>query len=115
MSTGTIVDGKIVTGKNAKGEGLPPSEVKASGSGKSKKKYRVIINQQDGPDGKYDVPLGVNGVVNLVKRGEEVVLDEDYFNVLKDAKIDRLVRNPGEEEQTITVARFSYTVLGEVN
>ena len=120
MSTGSIVDGKIVIGKQGgEGVGFPgagddTSSAKESKS-KKQKKIRVMINQQDGPDGKFDVPIGVNGKVLLIKRGEEVEIPEEYFFVLRDAKVDQLVRNPGEEEQIITMSRFSYNVLGEVN
>jgi hypothetical protein len=102
-----IVDGKVVLDEKEKAE-KPVAEAA------KKKRYRIMINPQDGPDGKYDVTLGVNGRVIQIKRGEEVVIDEDYFKVLQDAKIDQLVRNPGEEEQLITISRYSYNILGEV-
>lgn len=113
MSTGSIVDGKIVIG----GTGSESSPVASTSpaSSKKQKKIRVMINQQDGPDGKFDVPIGVNGKVLLIKRGEEVEIPEEYFFVLRDAKVEQLVRNPGEEEQVLTMSRFSYNVLGEVN
>lgn len=119
-----VVDGKLIVGKpEGEGVGFPgisdssggETKVKASAPSKKGKFYRVVINQQDGPDGKFDVPLGVNGKVYLVKRGEEVLLPEDYFFVLRDSKIEQLIRNPGEEEQIITIARYSYNILGEVN
>jgi len=113
MSTGSIVDGKIVIGGT--GDESSPVASTSPASSKKQKKIRVMINQQDGPDGKFDVPIGVNGKVLLIKRGEEVEIPEEYFFVLRDAKVDQLVRNPGEEEQIITMSRFSYNVLGEVN
>jgi len=120
----TVVDGKLVLGKqDVENIGFPgidtSTEVKAKApvaeKPKGQKKIRVMINQQDGPDGKFDVPLGVNGKVLLIKRGAEVEIPEEYYFVLRDAKIAQLVRNPGEEEQIITIARYSYNVLGEVN
>ena len=120
-SNATIVDGKLVIKQPDGSEGaavLSQPEVKATAKAeksRSQKKIRVVINPQEGSDGKFDVPLGVNGRVLLVKRGVEVAIPEEYFFVLRDAKVDQLVRNPGEEEQVITISRFSYNVLGEVN
>lgn len=78
------------------------------------KKYRVIINTQEGFDGKDDVKLGVNGRVFLVKRGHEVELPESYLGVLKDAKITQISKDDEGNEQIIDIPRFSYNILGEV-
>jgi len=112
-----VVDGKTLVLGKQDGEDSPKAEAKAPVAEKPKgqKKIRIMINQQEGPDGKFDVSLGVNGKVLLIKRGAEVEIPEEYFFVLRDAKIDQLVRNPGEEEQIITIARYSYNILGEVN
>lgn len=108
-----VVDGKLIIGK-PEGEGINTASAETPvAPPKKQRKVRVMINQQDGPDGKFDVTLGVNGKVLLIKRGEEVEIPEEYFFVLRDAKIDQLVRNPGEEEQVITMSRYSYNVLGE--
>ena len=120
-SNATIVGNTIVIPKpDEEGSTASQPEVKASSpkaesKPKAQKRIRVIINPQEGSDGKLDVTLGINGKVLLIKRGVEVAIPEDYFFVLRDAKVDQLVRNPGEEEQIITMSRYSYNVLGEVN
>ena len=118
MATAKVVDGKLVVEKEGAvdetkekedGEKTAPSPV-----AKKKKKYRVIINQQDSFDGKYDVPLGVNGVVHQIKRGVEVELDEDYLQVLKDSVIDQVVQDGEGNDEIIKIARYSFSVFGEV-
>jgi hypothetical protein len=108
MATAEIVDGKVKVTKE-----VTDDPVATKVAVKKQKLIRLMINPQDGPDGKYDVTLGVNGKVILIQRGKEVEIPEDYYSVLKDARIDQLIRNPGEEEQIISIARYSYNVLGE--
>lgn len=55
-------------------------------------KYRLTIFAT--PDDKSDVPIIVNGYNIIVKRGHEVVVDEAYINVLRDAVIDTVVQDP---------------------
>lgn len=107
--TAEAAETEEVTLPSAKASKLPPD-----GQGSAKKRFKVIINQQDSFDGKYDVPLGINGKVNLVKRGVEVVLDEDYLQVLKDSQIDQIVKNDDGEDEIVTIARYSFSILGEV-
>jgi hypothetical protein len=121
MAKAQLVNGKLVIDKDKNDvssegeakEGEATSSALVSKSEK-KKRFKVMINQQDSFDGKYDVPLGVNGVVHQIKRGVEVILDEDYLQVLKDSIIDQVVQDGEGNDEIVKIARYSFSVLGEV-
>jgi len=77
-------------------------------------RYRVIIHQQDGPDGNEDVVIGVNGEVAQIKREHEVALTKEQISVLENAvyiRYEPIVNRPGEYHER-HIRRFNYTVLG---
>lgn len=45
----------------------------------------ILIPEEDGPGGQDDVPVGVNGVVFQIKRGQPVKLPLEYIEVLNNA------------------------------
>lgn len=49
------------------------------------KKYKITIHNQEGPGGKDDVVVGVNGRVWQIQREQEVVVPEMVYDVLKNA------------------------------
>lgn len=58
----------------------------------SGRKYKVTIFATESD--KSDVPLIVNGHNIIVKRGHEVIIDEAYVEVLRNAVIDTVVQDP---------------------
>lgn len=48
-------------------------------------KVRLMINRTEEPGGDEPVPIGVNGRIMLVPRGEEVEIPRPYFLVLRNA------------------------------
>jgi hypothetical protein len=48
-------------------------------------KVKLIIQRTDEAGGDEPVPVGVNGRVMLIPRGEEVEVPQSYFEVLKNA------------------------------
>lgn len=60
-------------------EGRRAAHVSANG------KVKLIIQRTDDAGGDEPVPVGVNGRVMLVPRGEEVEIPQPYFEVLKNA------------------------------
>jgi hypothetical protein len=67
----------------------PENVSEMSPSPRPVKKYRITIHNQEGPGGKDDVPVGVNGDVWQIKREHEVEVPEMVFDVLKNAVEDR--------------------------
>lgn len=59
-------------------------EVPAPAPAKTRR-VRILIAQEEGPMGSDPVPVGVNGRLMLVPRGEEVSIPEPYFEVLRNA------------------------------
>jgi hypothetical protein len=52
----------------------------------ARKYRRIMIPNQNEPGGKDPVPVGVNGVVALIKRGVPVDVPAEYVHVLENAK-----------------------------
>jgi hypothetical protein len=74
------------------------------------KKFRVTIHSTEGDDS--DVVLGVNGELMQIKRGAEVVISEEYVEVLKNAKIETFTKDPDTgTERPITIMRFPFTAV----
>lgn len=65
--------------------GAPPRPVTKDQQPPSKDKVRLIIQRTDDAGGDEPVPVGVNGRVMLIPRGEEVDVPVSYFEVLKNA------------------------------
>jgi hypothetical protein len=66
--------------------GQPPRTPK--GKEPSPDKVRIIIQRTEEAGGDEPVPVGVNGKIMLVPRGEEVEIPVSYFEVLKNAVKD---------------------------
>lgn len=70
-------------------QGTRPPSVTAEQRPPGPQKIKIIIQRTDEPGGDEPVPLGVNGRVMLVPRGEEVEIPTAYFEVLKNAVTHR--------------------------
>ena len=95
-------------------EGTSEKKNNPAKKSQKEKKFRVIINSQEGFEGKDDLKLGVNGRVFQVKRGFEVDLPESYLAVLKDAKYTIITKDDNGNEDIREVPRFSYNILGQI-
>jgi len=79
-----------------------------------KKRVRIIIHEQDGPDGTQDVVIGLNGIVAQIKREHEVALTLEQVGVLDNAvyrRYEPIATLPGEYTER-NVRRYNYTILG---
>lgn len=65
--------------------GSPPRQATAEQAAKSSDKVRIIIQRSEEAGGDEPVPVGVNGKVMLVPRGEPVEIPRPYFEVLQHA------------------------------
>lgn len=72
---------------------------------KALKKYKITFHG-DGPD----VMIGHNGVLNVYKRNEECVIDENFLGVLKDAVIDTFVQDEDGKRRHIRIPTYQYSV-----
>jgi hypothetical protein len=77
------------------------------------KRVKIIIHEQDGDDGSFDVKVGVNGRAYQIKRGVEVDVPPEVVHVLDNAIVTRIVKDPDtNREITKDVRRFNYSVIG---
>jgi len=58
-------------------------------------KVRIIVQVTEEAGGNEPVPVGVNGKVMLIPRGEEVDIPRSYFEVLKNAITHKYEAMPG--------------------
>ena len=77
-------------------------------------KIRLILSEGNGAGGASPVPVGVNGKIMLIPRGEEVEIPRTYFNVLKDA-ISRVTYQEGETGtiKSRDVASYPFQILSD--
>ena len=59
----------------------------------ARRMVRILIPNQNEPGGKDPVPVGVNGVIAVIKRGVEVDVPEEYVHVLTNAQKVQYDRN----------------------
>lgn len=77
------------------------------------KKYRCIVRNVD--DFASDFYVNHNGDELRGMCGKEIVLTEGQINVLKDAKIDTVIRNPDTNKpEAYQKMRFVVEILGDV-
>jgi len=79
----------------------------------AQKKYRIILNEQDGTDDPHQQFIGCNGVQWLIKRGMEVTVPEGIVNVIKECIYEKRIEMDDGEVIVKRQPRFSYTILGE--
>ena len=65
--------------------GPKPQPATADQKGPKSGKVRIVITVTEEAGGNEPVPVGVNGKVMLIPRGEEVDIPESYFEVLQHA------------------------------
>lgn len=74
----------------------------------TEKTRRVTIHSTQDDSG--DVKLGVNGRLMLVQRNTPVDLPEAFFEVLKNARIETIAKDPDTgRESIITMQRYPYS------
>jgi hypothetical protein len=88
-----------------------PAERRRSAPRFSGRYCDVTIHADGGIDGKEDVPLGVEGRVLKIKRGERVRIPIEHFEHLKSCAYDTF-NNLGDVVGK--VPRFAFTFHGEV-
>lgn len=75
----------------------------------AEKTRRVTIHSSE--DDKGDVKLVVNGRMMLVQRNTPVDLTDPYIEVLKNARIDTISKDPETGKETpISLQRYPYSV-----
>lgn len=76
---------------------------------KAQPKYRLVIYQQEGPEGKEPVFVGVNGYGYMIRRGEEVIVPRGVVSVLEEAVEIQVTKNDktGDDVET-PIKRFSF-------
>ena len=79
----------------------------AASDGKEPRKYEIEIMHEDG--GVDPVPVGVNGKVIAIKRGERVVIEAKFFKVLEMA-VKKIGRQTDEGVQLISVPSYPMIV-----
>jgi|GEM_PF-3727395 len=87
------------------------TEVKAK---PKEKLFKIIIDEQAGPDAHEDVFVGVNGKHYLIKRGHEVVVPEGVVNVLRESITAKIIKHEDGTEEIKHIPRIAFRVLGEV-
>ncbi|WP_022727224.1 hypothetical protein [Fodinicurvata sediminis] len=94
-------------------EGTPPPPATPEQQPPGKKQVRILIQRTDEPGGDEAVPIGVNGRVMLVPRGQEVDIPEDYYQVLKNAVTHRYEALPdgGINPEPRKVPAYPFQVL----
>ena len=73
--------------------------------------YKIVIHNHEGPGGRDDVPVGVNGRVWQIKREREVTVPAAVYNVLMEAMETRYVMTDAEVQVSETT-RFPVSVRG---
>lgn len=92
--------------------GVQAGQLRAAPISDAKSKVKLIIQRTDEAGGDEPVPVGVNGKVMLIPRGEEVEVPEPYFEALKNAV--KLVYDPlkdGGLSPPREVPMYPYQVL----
>lgn len=86
---------------------------RAAPASASNGKVKLIIQRTDDAGGDEPVPVGVNGRVMLVPRGEEVEIPKSYFEVLKNAvkHIYEPLKDGGMNPIPRKVAMYPYQVI----
>lgn len=80
----------------------------AAEAGLSGKRKTIVIHQGEGAAGREDVPVGVNGVMYLIKRGKPVEVPTEVVGVLETA-----VTTVYENGEAIDTPRFAFSVVSQ--
>lgn len=79
------------------------------------KRVGLTIFQQEGPGGRDDVTVTVNGYTFQIQRGKEVRVPESVVHVLDNAVMTNLDQAKGENGEVVfnerNVRRFNYQVV----
>ena len=79
------------------------------------KRYRIIVNNQDGVDASPFITVQVNGRTWQIKRDHEVTVPEEVLGVLRNAVYTKYEPSAiqGGLQEPKDVNRFPVTILGE--
>jgi hypothetical protein len=92
----------------------PKAAPRAAAAPTGPKKYRVIVNNQDGVDASPFITVQVNGKTWQIKRDHEVVVPEEVLHVLNNAVYTKYESSgAGGLQEPRDVNRFPVTILGE--
>ena len=80
----------------------------AAEAGLSGNRKTIEIHQGEGAAGREDVPVGVNGVMYLIKRGKPVEVPTEVVGVLETA-----VTTVYENGEAIDTPRFAFSVVSQ--
>jgi len=81
----------------------------------SKRKFKIVISEQQNTDDPNQVFVSCNGNAFLIQRGQEVIIPEGILNVLKESVYEIPYKDTETGEDKIRyVKRFAISELGEV-
>jgi hypothetical protein len=85
---------------------------------KKERKFRLLVQNQEGVDNTPYIVIGVDGKVYQIPRDTEVEVPEQVIDTLKEAVMTLLEQRKDDQGRNIVVARkaprFPFHVLGEV-
>lgn len=84
-------------------------DVKAAAKAKEPRKYKVTIHSEGEGGDKGDVLLGHNFKLIQIKRDAEVVIDENFLNVLKASVVDTVVKGEDGKMHPVRVPRYNFS------
>lgn len=91
-----------------------PKRVASAGSGHdvalSGRKATITIHANESAGGSDDVPVGINGFMYMIRRGEPVEVPFEVLDVLQNAISQHLSNGKGSEVIVKDIPRFAYTV-----
>lgn len=73
------------------------------------KKFKVTIAKAGEGEDNGDVFLGVNGRTVLIQRGQPVVLEECFLDVLKNSVIETHEKGEDGKLKPISIPRFNFS------
>lgn len=78
--------------------------------GKQDPKFRIVIHEGEGVEGRLPVKLSVNGYAWEIKRGKEVVVPKRVVDALKNAVKTEITMTESGEYIERNVPRFAFSV-----
>ena len=109
-----LIDMLVVT-KSAPKARAKTSAKAATPAETGPKRYRIIVNNQDGVDASPFITVQVNGRTWQIKRDHEVTVPEEVLGVLRNAVYTKYEPSAiqGGLQEPKDVNRFPVTILGE--
>jgi len=76
---------------------------------KALRKYKITVHSEGEGGDKGDVLIGHNFQLLQIRRDVEVVIDENFLNVLKSSVIDTHVKGDDDKMRAVKIPRYSFT------